>query len=322
MLANLSPPASPSRLAYVSTSNAINLQFASSAPSFASVFTASVYGTNVYPIDGACPGPTTLYTLPSGSWSGVTATYASSYANGLDCTVVIQSGDGQLYVNVTSFDTEAGADVLWLHDGASASNPVLASLSGTPSTPLLLASTGNYLTLRFVTNGNATGSGFSLQLSSRSRTVPMLSNAGACLGAAGPQVVTVAPVLANNPVLSLNLNVVLSAQYFYRTAAACTASVLLTSGTLVPVTLAVTTLDLAPGDVVQVFDGVSTTAAQLALLSSTNTTSVMARTYTSSLGGLLVVFSSKGPTAGNHVGFTGVAQVGGVVGVIADGVLK
>ncbi len=80
-----------------------------------------------------------------------------TYCDNDDYTVTFYSGSPteQLYlnVNILNFITEAGKDIMYIHNGPSTASPLLAALSGRPGT-LSFVSTGGYLTLHFVANSS------------------------------------------------------------------------------------------------------------------------------------------------------------------------
>ena len=93
---------------------------------------------------------TCTYVNPSGNT-------INTYCDNDNYTVTFYSGSptDQLYLNINqvNFSTEAGQDIMYIHNGPSTASPLLASLSGNPGTQRIV-STGGYLTLHFVANGS------------------------------------------------------------------------------------------------------------------------------------------------------------------------
>lgn len=87
---------------------------------------------------------------------------AGNYSDGASFTKTITAATpGSLpRLTLTSFSTEAGADILTVYDGADMSSPVLATLSGSPAVPLTYTGSSGALTVRFTSNASVTAAGW------------------------------------------------------------------------------------------------------------------------------------------------------------------
>jgi hypothetical protein len=90
-----------------------------------------------------------------------------NYENNTSCSWLISPQnavyDSVKYIKLTflRFDTEAGADSLYIYDGADETAPLLGAYTGS-TLPTALSSTGNTVFLRFKTNGSNTRGGWLL----------------------------------------------------------------------------------------------------------------------------------------------------------------
>ena len=76
-------------------------------------------------------------------------------------TVTASIPGNLLRLTLNSFASENGTDVLTVYDGPSMASPVLATLSGSPSMPLVISSSSAALTFNFTSNGSTTAPGWS-----------------------------------------------------------------------------------------------------------------------------------------------------------------
>jgi hypothetical protein len=85
---------------------------------------------------------------------------ATRYGNGLNCSWLIQpAGARQVSLTFNRFATESGFDVVTIHDGTTASAPVIGSFSGN-TIPPVVRSSGGAMFVRFVTDGSTLGTGW------------------------------------------------------------------------------------------------------------------------------------------------------------------
>jgi len=109
------------------------------------------------PFASYCSGTTTL-TSNSGSFDDGSG--ANSYANGTDCSWLIQPSSGSAIVlNFNSFALESCCDYVYIYDGATTSSPLLGSYNGTTLPPTMTSSGGSML-IRFTTDGSVTYNGW------------------------------------------------------------------------------------------------------------------------------------------------------------------
>lgn len=136
-------------------------------------------GTTSYTAPSSC-GPMADYTTSSGS-NGSTITactgkfadsgnLSGSYGNNEDYSITFCSGNTQqMTLTFNNFHTEAGADLLYIYDGANTSAPQLAgspfSGAGSDDSPGVVSSTGSCITFRFVSNGSTTHFGWDADIS-------------------------------------------------------------------------------------------------------------------------------------------------------------
>lgn len=117
---------------------------------------------NLYPATGypyGCTGTNTI-TSSYGSFTDGSGPLAG-YAANSDCYWLIDPAENvqKIRLSFTRFATEAGNDVVTVYDGATTSDPVLGSFSGS-TLPAMLTSSGNKLLVRFSTNGSTEDAGW------------------------------------------------------------------------------------------------------------------------------------------------------------------
>jgi len=121
---------------------------------------------NIYPT--YCQGLTTLTGL-RGSIEDGSGWY--NYQNNSSCSWLIAPQDMEydsvknIKMTFLKFDTETGADTLFVYDGTDSSAPLLGSFSGN-SIPGTLVSTGNKVFLKFKSNASITGEGWQIDYES------------------------------------------------------------------------------------------------------------------------------------------------------------
>ena len=83
----------------------------------------------------------------------------SYYWNNTNCGWLIQPSNGDVILNFTSFNTEAGKDVVNVYDGTSTSGTLLGAFSGTAIPPQVVASSGSMFIV-FTSDGVNQGEGW------------------------------------------------------------------------------------------------------------------------------------------------------------------
>ncbi len=140
------------------------------------------------PISTYCSGTKTL-TAASGTFSDGSG--SNNYSNNSDCYWQISpSGAVSVKLTFTSFNTQSGYDKLYIYNGTSTNDPLLATYSGTTLPASVTASSGKML-LRFVTNASTTKSGWSAKYTSStafcSGTTTLTGNSGTITDGSGSQ---------------------------------------------------------------------------------------------------------------------------------------
>ncbi len=108
----------------------------------------------------------------------------ANYANNTNQTLVFSptSRGNSVRVSFTSFNTEAGKDILYVYDGGSTSAPLLNAYSGSALPPVLTArNVEGKLTFRFVSNASVTAAGWQATVSCVLRPSPPSNLAAAVL---------------------------------------------------------------------------------------------------------------------------------------------
>lgn len=77
-------------------------------------------------------------------------------------TISTQGAGDKINLRFSYFSTEANADFLYIYDGSNINSPLLATLSGSLAYNTSFQSSGNSITLKFVSNGINTDRGFKL----------------------------------------------------------------------------------------------------------------------------------------------------------------
>uniref|UniRef100_A0A914WQ17 CUB domain-containing protein n=1 Tax=Plectus sambesii TaxID=2011161 RepID=A0A914WQ17_9BILA len=97
---------------------------------------------------------------PAGLGDIYSPNYPGNYDNNEDCLYVLQADAGKtLMITFDQFDTEMCCDHLYIYDGPSVFSPVLTKLSGIQN-GAYFRSTGQYMTLQFVSDPAVTRPGF------------------------------------------------------------------------------------------------------------------------------------------------------------------
>ena len=105
------------------------------------------------------------YNMTSGTINTCSGTFydpggGANYGNNLNITETFCSNSSNcLQVTFSSFNTQAGNDVLTIYDGPNTSSPVIGSFSGNTS-PGTITSTSGCLTFQFRTNGSTQRAGW------------------------------------------------------------------------------------------------------------------------------------------------------------------
>jgi hypothetical protein len=82
------------------------------------------------------------------------------YSHLLNCALMLQGFQGSTIVlSFSEFETEQGADVLYVHDGPSGESELLGQFSGAQLPPTV-TSTGSTMYVRFASDANTNGAGF------------------------------------------------------------------------------------------------------------------------------------------------------------------
>lgn len=88
-----------------------------------------------------------------------------NYTNNENYTITFSSSSGNcIQLNFTAFRTQGGNDYLYLYDGTSVAAPLIGNFSGTTSPGSVSAMSGS-ITIRFVSNGSNTRSGWAASIS-------------------------------------------------------------------------------------------------------------------------------------------------------------
>ena len=112
----------------------------------------------------------------------------SSYANNADCMWLLECSDAALAptLTFTEFNTESNFDFLYIYDGDSTSSPQIgSSLSGT-STPSSAVGSGAQMYVRFTSDGSVTRSGFQASMVCGAGAPPPPSGGGGGSGGGDP----------------------------------------------------------------------------------------------------------------------------------------
>ena len=133
--------------------------------------------TNIYPANGYpyyCSGTTTI-TTPTGTLEDGSG--PNDYQNNNDCRWLIKPDRAiTIHFRFTKFSTEPTNDQVIIYDGATTSDPVLGTFSGT-TIPATVNSTGGQMLIRFITNSSITSTGWrAYYYSSVSPMCPNLTN--------------------------------------------------------------------------------------------------------------------------------------------------
>lgn len=117
-------------------------------------FTANYNSSNTFCVPNITL-TTNFGTLSDGS------PFAQNYANNTDCEWLIQPTAPNVAVRLTfnRFSTEAGNDTVTVYDGATTSDPILGTYSGSSIPPVNLSSGGSML-VTFKSNGSNTSTGW------------------------------------------------------------------------------------------------------------------------------------------------------------------
>lgn len=250
-----------------STSNSLYIEFRTNGTITDAGWDASY--TTITPM-AACSGTTTI-TTNTGTFNDGSAV-AANYSDNSNCSWLIQPSSTGVLINLnfSRFATESTNDVVTVYDGATTSDPVLATLSGTnPVFPNIL-STGGSMLVTFTSNGSIQNTGWEANFTTQSippcSATPTVFNASTGTFNDGSAALSnyldnqncqwlIQPTGAN--IIRLSFNRFLTEQGF---------------------------------DFVTVYDGATTSATQIGRYSGNNIPSAI----TSSGGDLLVIFTTDG----------------------------
>jgi M6 family metalloprotease-like protein len=128
--------------------------------------TASGWGGH-YTSSATLCAPNTTYIANSASFNDGSA-FLNNYANNSNCEWLIQPSNPNLAIvlDFTRFRTEALHDSVTIYDGATTTDPILGTYSGT-SLPPRTVSSGNDMLITFKTNANTTARGWSATYSTQ-----------------------------------------------------------------------------------------------------------------------------------------------------------
>lgn len=126
-----------------------------------------------------------LFTANFGSFTDGSTPFGTNYANNSDCSWLIQPSASNVAVRLSlfQFNTEAGNDTLTIYDGANASAPILATLSGNLGSVPAITSSGGTMFLTFKTNGSNTFDGW--RATYGTQTIPFCSGTTTLTAASG-----------------------------------------------------------------------------------------------------------------------------------------
>lgn len=223
--------------------------------------------TSVTPPTATCSGLTTL-TAASGTFEDGSS--INDYTNNLSCTWLIQpSGATSITLNFSSFNT-APNDVVNVYDGSSASANLIGTYSGLNQFPAPIISTGGSLFLEFITNSSITESGWDANYTSTSPPTATCS---------GLTTLTAATGSFDDGSATANYTDNLSCRWLIQPTAATT------------VTLNFSAFNTeTTNDIVNIYDGNTTSATLLGTFSGTAIPSAI----TSTGGRMLVEFITNG----------------------------
>ena len=216
-----------------------------------------------------CSGLTTL-TTPTGSFDDGSGNMAN-YDDNQNCTWLIQpTGVSSITLNFTAFNTEATNDEVKVYDGSSAAATLLGTYSGLSQTIPAITSSGGSLFLEFTTNGSITEAGWDASYTSTAPPTPTCS---------GLTTLTAATGSFGDGSSTNNYTDNLSCTWLIQPSGATT------------LTLNFSSFDTeATNDVVNVYDGNTTSATLLGTFSGTTIPSAI----TSTGGRMLVEFITNG----------------------------
>lgn len=125
---------------------------------------ASIQGQGwdgVYTSSSTYCSPQTTFTGNTGFFTDGSP-FNQDYLDNTDCEWLISPTASNVAVALRffQFDTEAGNDTVTIYDGTTTSDPVLATLSGTPNPLPTVTSTGGDMLITFKTNGSVTADGW------------------------------------------------------------------------------------------------------------------------------------------------------------------
>jgi cubilin len=105
--------------------------------------------------------PQTTFTAYRGNFTDGSPAF-QNYLDNTNCSWLIQPANPNKAVNLTlgAFNTELGNDTVTVYDGATTTDPILGTFSGTYTTNPKVLSTGGSMLVTFKTNGSTTATGW------------------------------------------------------------------------------------------------------------------------------------------------------------------
>ncbi len=167
------------------TSGKMLIHFTSDGSSVKAGWSANYVGN---PVTTYCSGTTTLTTATATITDG---SGSKDYSNNSDCYWLINPPDAvSVKLKFNSFKTESGNDKLYIYDGTTTNDPLLATYSGSNTPAAVKASSGKML-VRFVSNASVTKAGWSASYTSQkafcSGTTTLTANTGTITDGSGSQ---------------------------------------------------------------------------------------------------------------------------------------
>lgn len=166
-------------LVVTSTSNTMTLEFiengnaASNIGWDADITCISAPGPSVFTLANSAL-PTMVSCTGTGSFydtGGASGNYVDNAAS--TSVTTYQSLTAQvMQFTFNTFGTGVN-DILYVYDGSSTTDPLIASYTGFPSTPFTVTSTTNYITFRWVTNGSANNIGWAASINCIGTPLPI-----------------------------------------------------------------------------------------------------------------------------------------------------
>jgi len=253
----------------VASSGKMLIHFTSDGSTVKAGWSANYVGNT---ITSYCSGTTTL-TASTGTFSDGSG--SNNYSNNSDCYwSITPTGASSVKLTFTSFQTESGNDKIYIYDGTTVNDPLLATYSGTSIPASVTANSGKML-VRFTSNASTTKAGWSAKYTSQiafcSGTTTLTANTGTITDGSGSS--------------------------YYRNGSNCNWLIKPTGASSVKLTF--TAFNTEAGvDLVKIYNGETTSSPLLATYSG----STVPAAVTANSGKMLVCFTSNASTT--KPGFT------------------